>query len=339
MQREAASKPVSPEGVLLYQPPMKTVLIADIGATNSRFALVGPNGRPEHMIKFRGDDVASLEDGITRYLDEVGRTAEAAVIAVAAPVEGDSVTMTNRDWSFRLSGLATRFGWKAVRGINDFEAVAWALERLTPADIHPVGAAPGRAGGMRVVFGPGTGLGVAALAPTERGFQAIPTEGGHVTFGPASDEEEPVFNRLRKAHGPVSAEMILSGPGLVRLHHALHQTDLPVMPADIVGGAHRGENAPLATVMLFVRLFGRFAGDLALTFRAVGGVYIGGGVARRIGALLDAGVFRAAFEQHPPYGWMLERIPTTLITYDEPGLLGCAELAAHLMDGEDLTAR
>lgn len=309
---------------------MDTALIADIGATNSRFALVGPDGRPQQMIKFRGDEVSSFEDAIARYLDETGASPGIAVLAVAAPVEGDAVAMTNRSWSFSLRDLAKRFGWRAVRGLNDFEAVAWALERLQPGDARRIGPERAAPKGMRVVFGPGTGLGVAALAPVGEGFHAIATEGGHVSFGPATDEEEPVFARLRAAHGPISVEKVLSGPGLARLHQALHGLDAPVKPADVTAAAHGGEAEALATVRLFVRLFGRFAGDLALVFRAAGGVYIGGGVARRIGSLLDAEAFRAAFETHPPFEAFLEKIPTTLITYDEPGLLGCAELAERL---------
>src|SRR5690606_25266413 len=126
-------------------------------------------------------------------------------------------------------------------------------------------------------------------------------------------------------------EAVLSGPGLERLHRALHGPAVPSLTApEITAGAHNGEAAATATVMLFVRLFGRFAGDLALAFRATGGIYAGGGVARRVGSFLDAPDFRAAFENHPPYASLLKTIPTTLITLDEPGLLGCAALAAKL---------
>jgi glucokinase len=310
--------------------PMQ-VLIADIGATNSRIAVVGPDGRPAGMKKWHGDEVASLEAAIARYIDESGARPQAGVLAIAAPVEGDAVTMTNRAWHFRVSDIAGRFGWRAVRALNDFEAVAWSLPHLAADDMRPLGPAVTAKGGPRVVFGPGTGLGVAALLPGEDGGIAVPTEGGHVAFGPASTDEERVFARLRAERGYVSAEAVLSGPGLERLHRALHGAAArPLAAAEITAAAHRGEEAARATVALFVRLFGRFAGDLALTFRATGGVYAGGGVARRVGAFLDAPDFRAAFEHHPPYADLLKTIPTTLITLDEPGLLGCAALAATL---------
>jgi len=313
---------------------MHPVLIADIGATNSRFALTGPDGRPDRMVKYRGDDVASFEAGIARYLDEVGERPQAAVLAIAAPVEGDAISMTNRNWSFSLSDLARRFGWRAVRGLNDFEAVAWALTKLQSDDAHPIGPAMPAGKGPRAVFGPGTGLGVAALIPVRDGWRALPTEGGHVLFGPASDDEQPIFANLRAAEGMVSAEKVLSGPGIPRLHRAMHGGTEKLSPAEITAAAHAGDKAAGETIAMFVRLFGRFAGDLALTFRALGGIYIGGGVARRLGDLLEADAFRAAFENHPPYAGMLRKVPTTLITFDEPGLIGCAALAEELVRGQ-----
>lgn len=309
---------------------MRTVLIADIGATNCRFAVVGPDGRPMQMLKLRGDVVASLEAAIARYLDETGVRAGAGVLAIAAPVEGDAVTMTNRAWTFRLSDIATRFGWTAIRGVNDFEAVAWSLRRFAADDVRPLGPALPSQRGVQIVFGPGTGLGIAALVPSGTGWQVVPTEGGHASFGPASEDEDDIFARLRAECGSVSVETVLSGPGLERLHRAMHGGSDLLSAADIVARAHRGEDRPLATAMMFVRLFGRFAGDLALLFKALGGVYVGGGVARRIGPLLDAPSFRAAFENHPPYSSLLKTIATTLITFDEPGLIGCAVLAEEM---------
>jgi len=313
---------------------MPTVLIADIGATNIRIAVVGPAGRPAQLAKIRGDVVPNLEASIADYLDKTGVRPRAGVLAIAAPVEGDVVTMTNRAWTFRLSEIAGRFGWKSIRAVNDFEAVAWGMQRLAATDIRPLGCAMPDARGPRVVFGPGTGLGVAALVPSGPGWQVVPTEGGHASFGAASEDEEPIFARLRVECGSVSAESVLSGPGLERLHRAMHGADASLSAARLVANAHRADAAASATAMMFVRLFGRFAGDLALMFKALGGIYVGGGVARRIGPLLDAPAFRAAFEHHPPYSHLLRTIPTTLITLDEPGLLGCAVIASMMPEAE-----
>ncbi len=310
--------------------PREEVLIADIGATNSRIAIVGADGRPSGMRKWHGDDMASLEAVIARYIDETGVRPRAGVLAIAAPVEGDSVTMTNRAWHFRVSEIAKRFGWQAVKAINDFEAVAWSLPRLAAGDMRSLGGGRERPGGAKVVFGPGTGLGVAALIAGPRGDVVVPTEGGHVAFGPAAEDEARIFATLRAELGYVSAEALLSGPGLERLHLALHGSSHALSAAEITQGAHQGDAAARATVAMFVRLFGRFAGDLALMFRATGGVYAAGGVARRIGAFFDTPDFRATFEDHPPYQDLLKTIPTTLITLDEPGLLGCAAVAEQL---------
>ena len=311
---------------------MTEILLADIGATNSRFAVVGADGRPDRLLKLRGDVVPGIQAAIKHYMDEADVRPRAAMLAVAAPVEGDTVKMTNRAWSFRFSELATQFGWSAIRGINDFEAVAWALQRLAKGDVRSLGAPKEARAGVKVVFGPGTGLGVAALVPAASGGHVVATEGGHASFGPASEDEEPIFARLRREFGPVSAEAVLSGPGLERLHRATHGSHERISAADIIAHAHHGDAAACATVAMFVRLFGRFAGDLALMFKALAGVYVGGGVARRLGSLLDAPSFRAAFENHPPYSKLLQSIPTTLITLDEPGLLGCAVLAETMLE-------
>jgi glucokinase len=190
-------------------------------------------------------------------------------------------------------------------------------------------AALARPESAKVVLGPGTGLGVAALVPVAEGWQAVPSEGGHCSFGADSSDEEPIFARLR-AQDPGSAETVLSGPGIARLHAALHPGAALLRPRTIVGQALAGDASAQATIRLFTRLLGRFAGDIALTFKATGGVYLGGGVVRRLGSLLDAGIFRAAFEGHPPHQALLEGIPTYVMTFEQPGLLGCAALAAQM---------
>jgi glucokinase len=305
---------------------MDNILLADIGATNCRFAIVAPNGRPENMVKLRGDAVPSLEAGIEHYIAQIGMRPRAAVLAIAAPVDGDAVAMTNRPWRFRLSELAGHFGWQWVRGLNDFEAAAWSLPCLAGGDVRALGPAQQVSGECKVIFGPGTGLGVAALVPVGNKWQVLSSEGGHASFGPAHEDETAIFERMRAECGFVSVERALSGPGLERLHRAV-SAGARLSAAAIIEAAHAGDRAGLATVALFARLMARFAGDLALTFKALGGVYIGGGVARRIGPFIDQAAFRTAFEGHPPYEALLRRIPTTLITLDEPGLLGCAAVA------------
>jgi glucokinase len=303
-------------------------LLGDIGGTNSRFAINGPSGRPERVLIIENDKVASLEAAITHYLDRTHVKPAAAVLAVAAPLDGRKVIeLTNRDWHFRRQDLADHFGFSRLRLVNDFEAIGWALSRISPDDVRVLGNHVPAAQGVKAVLGPGTGLGVAALIPVEGRSFVVSSEGGHISFGPRHEDEIEVFTRLMRMHGMISAELVVSGPGLVRLAHAVDPGRAYETPETVVKAALAGEPAAKATAELFVRLLGRFAGDVALIFKAFGGVYIAGGVASRLGPLLDEWTFRAAFEAHPPHEHLLKGIPTLLMNRTEPGLLGCAVLA------------
>jgi glucokinase len=302
-------------------------LVADIGGSNSRFGLVDSVGWPERIRVIENNTVADLETAIARYLQDTGARPQTATLAIAGPIAGDEVTLTNRDWRFRRSDLANRFGFSRLQIVNDFEAIAWALPRLTAAHTRLLGPRALRHDGVKLVLGPGTGLGVAALVPADGRWCAVASEGGHASFGAHAADEEDVFARLREEYGAVSAETVLSGPGLMRLARALHRESAYRDPGAIVTDAHAGEPKAQAITRLFVRLLGRFAGGLALTFKALGGVYITGGVATNLGPLLDDPSFRAAFEAHPPYQTLLNGIPTVLVTASEPGLIGAAALA------------
>ena len=304
-----------------------SVLVADIGGSKSRFALANSAGWPEHILIIENDTVPDLEGALVRYLDKTGARPQAATFAIAGPIEGEEIALTNRAWRFRRSEFAKRFGLSQLRIVNDFEAVAWALPRLGPPHTRPLGDCTLRREGVKLALGPGTGLGVAALVPVEGRWHVVASEGGHASFGPNEQEEEAVFARLREQCGFVSAETVLSGPGLVRLARVLDPEGVYGAPEPIVSDAHAGRPKAQTIARLFVRLLGRLAGDLALTFKALGGVYVTGGVAQGLGRLLDDPQFRAAFEAHPPYEALLKSIPTHLVTHGQPGLVGCATLA------------
>ena len=285
---------------------MSTTLVADIGGSKSRFALSNSSGAFERMLVIDNDTVAGLDAAVARYLEETGARPRAATLAVAGPIGGEEVVLTNRPgWRLRRGEFAKRFGFLQLRVLNDFEAIAWAVPLLGAAQTRPLGKLVAVREGVKVVLGPGTGLGVAALLPANGRWHVLASEGGHASFGPQEADEVEVFARLREECGAVSAEAVLSGPGLV-------------------AGALAREPAAQAAARLFVRLLGRFAGGLALTFKALGGVYIAGGVAYGLGPLLDEPQFRSAFEAHPPHTSLLKTIPTFLITCEQPGLIGCA---------------
>lgn len=310
---------------------MSEILLADIGGTTSRFALAHAGGRPERIITVKNDDVADIEALIAQALDQLGAKPVAAVLAIAGPVDGDVIKLTNRPWQFRLSDLSGRFGFR-VRAINDFEALASALPLLGDEDTRQLGAVARRREGVKVVVGPGTGLGVAALMPLGTEWQVVASEGGHVSFGPASPDEAAIFASLAQEIGPISAESVLSGRGLARLHRAVNPGVMKLSPEMILTQARAGHPEARRTIALFTRLLGRFAGDVALTFKATGGVYIAGGVATGLGPLLDDRLFRAAFEAHPPHQKLLADIPVSLITCTEPGLLGCTAIASRMIE-------
>src|SRR2546423_4909990 len=252
---------------------MSAALVADIGGSKSRFGLANGAGWPERIVVIENDTVADLETAVTRYLNDTGARPRTAAMAIAGPIQGEEIALTNRAWRFRRADFAARFGFSQLHIVNDFEAVAWALPRLTAAHTRRLGPGALREEGVKVVLGPGTGLGVAALLPADGRFFVVASEGGHASFGACARDEEAAFAQLREQCGAVSAEMLLSGPGLIRLAGALYPERGDRDSETIVAAAHRGEPTAQAITALFVRLLGRFAGDLALTFKATGGVY------------------------------------------------------------------
>jgi glucokinase len=310
---------------------MTSVLLADIGGSTTRFAVCAPGGRPDRLMIVDNETVSGPEAAIRRYLGETGLSPQAAVLAVAGPVDGDEIQLTNRPWRFSLDQVGSQFGFAHIHAINDFEAVAHSLAVLHDGELRAVGRGGAGGNGPRAVLGPGTGLGVGALLPNGETWLALASEGGHVSFGPAAPDERIVFERLRNGAQFITAETVISGPGLERIYRALNPLGIPLEARTIVAEARAGAAEARAAIEMFVRLLGRFAGDVALTFKATGGVYIAGGVALKLGPLFDAAVLRAAFENHPPYRDLLAAIPTWLVTCVEPGLVGCAAVAGCIM--------
>jgi glucokinase len=305
-------------------------LVADIGGTTSRFALVDAAGRTDHVAIIANDSVDSLQTALGDFLRTLPVKPLHAVLAVAAPVAAGEVALTNRNWRFRLDDLRAQFGFRRVRVVNDFEALAWGVPCFSPDDVRALTSAPARDGGTKAAIGPGTGLGVAAIASAGGDYLVLPSEGGHVSFGPAHADEEPLFAAVRAELGYVSAEALLSGAGLMRLYRAMAPGARPLTSKEIAAAALAGDAAAGATALMFARLLGRFAGDAALLFRATGGVYIAGGVARALGDFLGD-EFRQAYTDHPPYQKLVADIPVFLITRKEPGLLGSAAIAQRLL--------
>ena len=305
------------------------VLLADLGATNARFAMVaGPH--QERIGVLRSSDYSSLAAAAQAFLQSLGdgpRPTHAA-FAVAAPVIGDHVTFTNLPWRFSIRDLRDALGLDHLDVINDLAATALGLSSLTPDDHRPIGDGTAEPGAPIAVLGPGSGLGVSGLLPGPAGGTVISGEGGHVTLAASTDQEAAVLAHLRHRLGPVSAEQVLSGPGLITLHQTVrtlnNQPSHPLNAAEITAAA-LAQSCPLCqeTLTLFCSFLGNFAGNLALTFGARGGVYIAGGIVPRFAEFFAASPFRRRFTEKGRHaGAYLAPIPTFLITHPQPTFLG-----------------
>ncbi|SEG10407.1 glucokinase [Thermomonospora echinospora] len=316
--------------------PQRPWLVADIGGTNARFGLVQAPGEPPGRVQVLAlRDHAGLAEAAATYLarhaGDVRPTA--ACVAVAAPVGRDGVfRLTNAHWSGSADGLRADLGLDHVELINDFEALALSLPTLGPADLRALGDALPAGGAPAAVLGPGTGLGVAGLVWAGDRPVAVPGEGGHVDLPAATDRELEILAMLRAELGTAGAEQLLSGEGMTRLYELvarLHGVPVePLSAAQIC--ARRTDPLCHETLETFCALLGSFAGNVALTFGARGGVYIGGGILPRIWDVLHRSDFRRRFESKPPMERYLRAIPTALIVAPTPALSGAAARLAAL---------
>jgi glucokinase len=309
------------------------VLLADLGATNARFALLDRDGG-ERSAVLRCADHSSPEAAARAFLQTAGAGAgpTRGAFAVAAPVVGDLVTFTNLPWRFSIRDLRRALGFDRLDVINDFAAIALGLPRLGVADRRQIGEGRAAAAAPMAVLGPGSGLGVAGLVPAGGGWTLVTGEGGHVTLAPANERESVVLSVLRQRIGHVSAERVLSGPGLVALYEALTLLEggqpRPLSAAEVTAAALAGSSSScVETLALFAAFLGTVAGNLALTLGARGGVYIAGGIVPRLGDFLDRSAFRHRFTDKGPQSGYLAPIPTYLITHPLPAFPG---LRAHL---------
>ena len=308
-----------------------TWLVGDIGGTNARFGLVSPDGELLHSRVLADADYPGIGEAIDAYLaerDGLPRPRRGA-IAIASPVAGDEVRMTNHPWAFSISGLKSRLRFHRLEVINDFTAQALALPHLKDGDKVKIGAGEAAPGFPIGVLGPGSGLGVSGLVPTGKRWIPLTGEGGHATMPPITDRESAVLGAMRRHLDHVSGERVLSGPGLVNLYNSLAEVDgVPARQytAAQITDADTGRSDPLCSeaTEMFCAMLGTVAGNLALTLGAKGGVYIGGGIVPRLGERFAASGFRERFEAKGRFHEYLGAIPTYVVTHRLPAFLGCA---------------
>ena len=306
------------------------LVAADIGGTHARFALaeIAQGARPTigEMKRYRTREYAGIEAAWAQFERDCGPLPRAAAIAVAAPIEGDTLTFMNSDWRIDRHGLAAALGLDRLTLLNDFGAVAHAVSIMAPGDLAEVtgtGALPER--GITSVIGPGTGLGVAIL-DRRNGVNVIETEAAHIGFCPLDEEEEQIARALAERYERASVERVVSGPGLIDIHRALGgEGPWDATNAGTLWDAAIEGRDPLAVraLDLLVRAFGAAAGDIALAHGAMG-VAITGGLANRILPWLRGPDFAARFTAKGRYRQRMARTPVRLLIYEEPGLLGAA---------------
>ena len=317
--------------------PESPWLVADIGGTNARFALVRGSGRTiDEVVSVRCAEFTGPLDALRAYLDRVGVACpRVAAFAVAAPVLADTIRLTNSAWAISCAALQRGLALERLLVINDFAALAHALPVLQPAQ-YRVFAGPAPAAGLAMaVIGPGTGLGVAAIVPSPRGWSAVPSEGGHATLSASTPFELEVLQDMRRRFEHVSAERVLSGIGLPTLYGcvaALRGEPGEVRNAEeVTQRAIAGEPCATATLDMFCALLGGFAGNVALTFGARGGVFIGGGIVAELGEAFFRSPFRARFESKGRFTPWLQEVATPLITAPHAALQGAAAALAEVL--------
>ncbi|MGI9260185.1 MAG: glucokinase [Gammaproteobacteria bacterium] len=311
-------------------------LIADIGGTNTRCAIVDDDGNLVATQSFENANFRDLGAVLSQYLDNnnsPGRP-ERAALAIAAPVRADRVQMVNADWEFSQAELRHALGLSALMVVNDFEALAKGLPSLGDSGLTQIGGGTAVEGAPRAVLGPGTGLGIAALIPAGDGWATVSGEGGHATIAATTDIDNAVVSFIRSDNGHCSAEDLLSGPGLTRIYAALaaigDETPEYATPAEITAAAQAGDELARATQNVFFSLLGTTAGNLALTVNAFGGVFIGGGIVPRLLTSLMESDFRLRFEDKGDYRDYMKPIPTFVITEPHPAFAGLrAILGSH----------
>ena len=309
-----------------------TALVGDIGGTNSRFGLVTPGTfEIRDIISLRNDDFNSLEAALGSYLKSRDITAlAAAAIAVAGPVQGEEVALTNRPWRFTRDGLRKAARAEHLVLLNDYQALALALPHLGANELVQIGGELPASPAVKIVLGPGTGLGMAALVPLPGGgWTVLPGELGHITLPVVTREEFDWRARMSKPDRPFVSENALTGAGLLSMYEALTSDRSYDQPEALLQAALAGSDvAALRTLDQFIVWLARIAGDAAMSLQARGGVYLAGGIVPSLVAKLQSGPFRTVFQEKGRLAYIMRAIPVYVILDPFAALKGCAGAAA-----------
>ena len=325
------------------------ILVGDVGATKTLLEVgILRNGRwhPVFARRYAAVDHPAFDSVLQAFLQEwaaqgsTGDKLALACLGVAGPTFDNRTQMTNVGWVVDGAAIAADFNIPRVRVVNDFAAAASGIELLQAADLVVLQRGEPLPAASRLVIGAGSGLGVAYLVSTGTGYQVIAGEAGHASFAPSTIEQLELWRHLYARYGRVTAEHVVSGPGLVRIHEFIEcRADQPgtrvdvsrvgVTPAAIAQAAlEASDPVRVRALDLFLGCYGDVAGNHALAVLARGGVYIAGGIAPKILWRLRAGGFLAAFNAKGGHSDEVRKIPVSVVTNERLGLLGCALLAS-----------
>ena len=319
------------------------LLCADIGGTNTKLALFRP-GAPPELVGVEKHASARVDDLGALFADFAARgsvSLDAACLGIAGPVVGDHVDTTNLPWHIDARALGARLGSVPVVLLNDLEALAYGIPSLGDAGVVTLQAVPGDATGTIAVIAAGTGLGEGVLVRDGRRRLALSSEGGHADFAPRTEREIALLRHLLQRWPHVSWERVVSGPGIVHIFEYLRDVERLDVPAALATAMAEGDPAaaithaalarstPIATATLdlFATFYGAEAGNLALKVKALGGVYVGGGIAPKVLEKLRDGTFMEAFRAKGRFRELLESIPVRVIVDPHTALYGAARFA------------
>lgn len=310
------------------------VAVCDVGGTNCRVALKESLTAATVVIAhLHTVDFAGLGDAVAAAVEPTGLVPRSVIACGAGPVDGRQLKLTNAPWLMDGPAVAARLGLAQGLLLNDFEAQALTLPALQSDWLLQIGPVLPPDRGPHLICGPGTGLGVGCLVEAGGRYVPLASEACHIGFSAEEDDEERFWPHLERVHGRITTESVLSGAGIARIHQArrsaMGASPRPLTPAEVTTRAlHDPASEEARTIAIYWRLVARFAGDMAITFKATGGVTLAGGILPRITALLDPEAFRAAFEAKAPVDSLARRIGTALIVRDDTVLDGMAAIAA-----------